>query len=105
VGTVPVCRYYITSTSFTANWSSSTGATSYRLYVATDAAFTNMVTGYNDLNVGNLTSYNVTGLSSLASNSVTTTVTSITVPSEIFALEICAIPIRVAPEFVPNNQD
>jgi len=52
----------ITSTSFTANWSSSTGATSYRLDVATDAAFTNMVTGYNDLNVGNVTSYNVTGL-------------------------------------------
>ena len=52
----------ISSTDFTANWSSSTGATSYRLDVATDAAFTNMVTGYNDLNVGNVTSYNVTGL-------------------------------------------
>lgn len=53
----------ITATSFTANWSASGGATYYRLDVATDMGFTSMVTGYNDLNVGNVTSYNVTGLS------------------------------------------
>lgn len=32
---------------FTANWEESTGASSYLLYVATDASFTQMVYGYN----------------------------------------------------------
>ena len=48
--------------SFTANWSASIGATSYFLDVATDAGFTSLVTGFNNFNVGNLTSYNITGL-------------------------------------------
>jgi hypothetical protein len=38
------------------------GATTYYLDVATDAGFTSFVPGYNNLNVGNVTSYNVTGL-------------------------------------------
>lgn len=37
----------------------SNGATSYRLDVATDAGFTSMVSGFNDLNVGNVTSYDL----------------------------------------------
>lgn len=49
---------------FTANWEAVVGANAYHLDVATDSGFTAMVTGYNDLNVGNVTSYAVTGLTS-----------------------------------------
>lgn len=52
----------ITSTGFTANWAASSGATGYFLDVATDSGFTSFVTGYNNLNVGNVTGYAVTGL-------------------------------------------
>ncbi len=50
--------------SFTANWNAAANATGYRLDVATDNNFTNMVAGYNDLDVANVTTYNITGLSS-----------------------------------------
>ena len=46
-------------TSFTSNWNSTTGATGYRLDVATDNGFTNFVTGYNNLDVSNVTTYSV----------------------------------------------
>src|SRR5207249_1978837 len=52
----------VTDHGFTANWDAATGATSYRLDVATDIDFTSFVAGYNDLNVGNVTSEAVTGL-------------------------------------------
>src|SRR5438477_923290 len=52
----------VTASSFTANWRSVSGATGYRLDVATDSSFVNYVPGYQDLDVGNTTSYNVTGL-------------------------------------------
>ncbi|WP_264520818.1 lamin tail domain-containing protein [Flavobacterium sp. N1994] len=50
---------------FTANWTTVAGVTGYRLDVATDAAFTSMVSGFNDLYVsGQATSSKlVTGLS------------------------------------------
>jgi hypothetical protein len=47
---------------FTANWSAASGATGYRLDVSTNNAFSNFVTGYQDLDVGNVLSRNVTGL-------------------------------------------
>ncbi len=47
---------------FTANWASATGATGYFLDVATDIGFTLFVAGYNNLNVGNVTGYSVSGL-------------------------------------------
>src|ERR1700751_3149091 len=47
---------FVASNSFTANWSHVSGATGYRLDVATDSLFTNYVTGYQNLNVGNATS-------------------------------------------------
>ena len=51
----------IDTTSFTANWSTSTGATGYFLDVATDAAFTSFVPGFKNLAVAS-TSLSVTGL-------------------------------------------
>ncbi len=55
----------IQSTSFTANWQTSVGATGYRLDVAEDAAFTCFVVGYTNTDVGNVTQWNVTGLAPL----------------------------------------
>jgi len=52
----------VKATSFTAKWQSVGGATGYRLDVAMDAVFLNYVPGYQNLNVGNVTSRNVTGL-------------------------------------------
>jgi hypothetical protein len=52
----------ISTTSFVANWGSVAGATGYYLDVATNAGFTTFVPGYNNLNVGNVTTINVTGL-------------------------------------------
>lgn len=51
----------VTATGFTANWSAAYGATSYELavYDITAQAF---VSGYGPLNVGNVTTYAVTGL-------------------------------------------
>jgi hypothetical protein len=52
----------VTTTGFTVNWSAVTGATSYRLDVATDSGFTAFVNGYNNLSVSG-TSHAVSGLS------------------------------------------
>ena len=51
-----------TGSSFIANWSSVRGATGYRLDVSKSSNFTTYVPGYQDRNVGNVTSQNVTGL-------------------------------------------
>lgn len=53
-----------TITSFQANWSASTGATSYYLDLATDNLFTSYVAGFENLNVGNVTNYAITSLTS-----------------------------------------
>jgi Fibronectin type III domain/PQQ-like domain len=52
----------VTSTGFTANWSSVTGATGYRLDVSASSSFATYVSGYQDLDVGNITSRSVIGL-------------------------------------------
>ena len=64
-GTLPVATAAtgVAATSFSANWNSVTGATGYRLDVATDSGFTSLVAGFNDLDVGNVTTQSVTGLS------------------------------------------
>lgn len=54
----------VTSTSFTANWNAMPGATKYYLDVSTNSSFTAMVFGYNNLDVGNVTSKSITGLTS-----------------------------------------
>jgi gliding motility-associated-like protein len=46
----------------TANWTASVRATSYRLDVSTVNTFASYIAGYQDLNVGNVTTINVTGL-------------------------------------------
>ena len=52
----------VTANSFSANWSSVDSATGYLLDVATDSSFTTYLSGYQNLDVGNTTSRNVTGL-------------------------------------------
>ena len=54
---------FVASNSFRANWRSVSGATGYTLDVATNNSFTNYVTGYHNLNVGNALSHMVAGLS------------------------------------------
>ena len=52
-----------TCTSFIASWSSVGGATSYVIDVALNPGFSPILSAYNNLNVGNVTSRNITGLS------------------------------------------
>lgn len=63
-GPVSSAATSLTDVSFSANWGALTGAASYILDVATDSGFTSLVAGYTALNVGNVTTYSVTGLSS-----------------------------------------
>jgi hypothetical protein len=53
---------FISQTSFTANWNSITNVEGYLLDVATDDTFTSFVAGYDNADVGNVTSVEVTGL-------------------------------------------
>jgi hypothetical protein len=59
----PVTTYALNigTGSFTANWSPVT-ATSYEIDVSTSSSFASFVSGYNDLTIGNVSSYEVTGL-------------------------------------------
>ena len=52
----------ITNTEFTANWNSVNNATGYCLDVSTDNSFSSYASGYQNLDVGGITSKNVTGL-------------------------------------------
>lgn len=54
----------ISSSSFSANWQSSEIADGYLLDVSSDENFTSFVMGYENLDVGNITTYAVTGLNS-----------------------------------------
>jgi Peptidase family C25/Propeptide_C25/Concanavalin A-like lectin/glucanases superfamily/Domain of unknown function (DUF2341) len=49
----------VQATSFSANWNAVEGATAYYLDVSTDINFGSFVTGYNNLNVGNVLTYSV----------------------------------------------
>ena len=54
----------ITGSSFSANWNASAGANGYKLDVSTDINFGSFLSGYQDLDVGNVTTYAVnSGLS------------------------------------------
>ncbi|CRI64489.1 putative Subtilisin [Thiocapsa sp. KS1] len=52
----------LSRTSFLANWSPVGGAAGYRIDVATNSTFRTYVSGYKNLNVGNVASRSVTGL-------------------------------------------
>ena len=52
----------VTSNGFSANWHSVAGANGYRLDVSTSSTFATYVTGYQNLDVGNVTSRAVSGL-------------------------------------------
>ncbi|MFH1319613.1 MAG: GEVED domain-containing protein [Bacteroidota bacterium] len=54
----------ITCTSFSANWTAYTGATTYYLDVSTEWDFSSYVTGYQDKDVGLVLTSSVTGLNS-----------------------------------------
>ena len=47
---------------FTMNWSAVDGVEAYEIQVATDAAFANIVSGYDALDVGDVLTYDITGL-------------------------------------------
>jgi autotransporter-associated beta strand protein len=53
----------VTTSNFTANWSGVGGATGYRLDVSTNNAFSNFLGVYQDLDVGNVNTQSVNGLS------------------------------------------
>ena len=52
----------VTNSSFTANWSSVSGATGYALDVSRRSSFDTYVSGYQNLDVGNVSSQSVSGL-------------------------------------------
>lgn len=52
----------VATSSFTANWSASSGATGYYLDVSSSSSFSSFLLGFNNKDVGNVTNYNVTGL-------------------------------------------
>jgi alpha-tubulin suppressor-like RCC1 family protein len=53
----------VISSGFAGNWSSVSGATGYRLDVSTSSSFSSYVSGYQSLNVGNVITRSVSGLS------------------------------------------
>ncbi|NTW31295.1 MAG: fibronectin type III domain-containing protein [Bacteroidetes bacterium] len=52
----------ITKSSFSANWASTNCATNYYIDVSSNNSFSSFVSGYNNLNVANVLTYNITGL-------------------------------------------
>ncbi len=59
---IAIAASNISKNGFSANWNSSVSATNYLLDVSTDSNFLTFVPNYQDKNVGNSTSANVTGL-------------------------------------------
>ena len=52
----------VTASGFRANWNSVSGATGYRLDVSTSTGFGSFVSGYNNKDVGNVTTRTISGL-------------------------------------------
>lgn len=71
IGTSPVAPVATAATSviitsFSANWNAVTDGTGYFLDVSSTSDFSSILTGYNNLSVGNVTTYSVTGVNSEA---------------------------------------
>lgn len=94
---VAIAATPVACTSFTAKWNASASTSSYELDVSTSPTFASFLAGYNDLNVGNVTSKSVTGLTanttyyyrvradkcgSTSTNSNAITVTTSAVPAD-----------------------
>ncbi|HQQ96307.1 MAG TPA: fibronectin type III domain-containing protein [Cyclobacteriaceae bacterium] len=92
---VAIAASAVAQTSFTANWNAVASATDYFVDVASDAGFTNIITGFNNKQVTGATSLQVIGLTAgtlyyyqvRAKNTTGTTVSSnainqITIPSK-----------------------
>lgn len=62
-GAIATAASNILQTGFSANWNSVPTATGYRLDVSTNSVFTALVSGFADKDVGNVLTFNVTGLS------------------------------------------
>jgi len=62
VAPVAIAATEVDTTSFLSNWEAVIGVDGYYLDVATDAAFTAFVAGFNNKDVGKVLSYSVTGL-------------------------------------------
>ncbi|NTW33925.1 MAG: fibronectin type III domain-containing protein [Bacteroidetes bacterium] len=54
----------ILTNSFTANWNVSAGAVNYRIDISTNINFSNFVGSYDNYSIGDVTAFEVTGLSS-----------------------------------------
>lgn len=59
---VAIAATNVLSISFSANWDAVDGASGYKIDVATDAGFTAFVPGFNNLDVGNVVTKSITGL-------------------------------------------
>ncbi|HUG11881.1 MAG TPA: immunoglobulin domain-containing protein [Opitutaceae bacterium] len=108
----------ITSTGFTSNWSAASGATGYRLDVSTSSIFANFVSGYQNLDVGNVTNRAVSGLtasttyyyrvraasgSGTSSSSSTITVTTATAPPSPPSAPVASGATSVSPTGFTSN--
>lgn len=88
----------IITTGFTLNWNLSAGASTYFLDISTVSNFTTYVSGYNNLNVGNVNTFNATGLvcnttyyyRMRANNSCGTSANSNTITVTTSACSLCA---------------
>jgi hypothetical protein len=58
-----IAGQHVITTGFMATWNSVSGATGYRLDVSTNDSFSSFLSGFQNLDVGDVTSFNVTGLS------------------------------------------
>jgi hypothetical protein len=111
----------ITQTGFSANWNAVSGAMVYKLDVATDSGFTSYVSGYQNKDVGGMTTSSVTGVSAgttcyyrvrahntggTSDNSNTVTATTLTLPTKVDLTGPSSVNVgAVSTTFILTSQD